>query len=302
MCIFIASILAEQWSFSVPNTETTYTKTKNSTKNVAPQNKGNRTFEWASEHPDTFFAGVVAVFTAVLAISTTLLWWETVKTGRRQREDMVGLITATNANAAAAASQVEAMRQLHAATEAQERVLRESVEAAMLTARNLLRASRPLCILDELKLDTFSGVAPVFEFKKGFFLMSVYGTFRNKGNSSAFARDMEMVSSVGPVIGEPLSPESTVQNRVFAYRELKSGEPYTEHTPLHQMPVTKEGLDGRERMFIWGWLRYSDMHGIVRRSGFAFEWIAGIPDIVTPGYFQPCGPTSYWYDVEEDAN
>jgi uncharacterized protein YecT (DUF1311 family) len=56
------------------------------------------------------------------------LWVATSRIGKRQSIDMTGLINATTRTAEAAALQVEALRPLHAVSEAQERVMQEQAE------------------------------------------------------------------------------------------------------------------------------------------------------------------------------
>lgn len=82
---------------------------------------------------------------------------------------------------------------------------------------------------------------------------------------------------------------------VFAFSEMPAGQTYTPAVPIHPTPVNEE-FDRKEyTLFIWGYLRYGDLHGIVRRSGFAFEW-----NFLTQS-FVVCGG-AHWYDVEEGAD
>jgi hypothetical protein len=81
-----------------------------------------------AEHNDRTIGALSAV---ALALFTLYLWRATHGLRRYagiQAGDMQDLLDAAQANAAAAASQAEAMRQLHAASEAQERVMREQAQ------------------------------------------------------------------------------------------------------------------------------------------------------------------------------
>jgi len=82
---------------------------------------------WIDAHHDL----VIALGTAAIASFTGTLWWATIglrELAKVQGDDVQQLLIAARANATAAASQAEAMRQLHAASEAQERVMREQAE------------------------------------------------------------------------------------------------------------------------------------------------------------------------------
>jgi hypothetical protein len=221
-------------------------------------------------------AFIVALFTFTLWRSTDRLWIAS----ERQRED------ARNA-----------FRIDVAATKATLAISKTSADAALLTAKNLLRASRPLCVMESLRLGTFSGAVPDIELPKGYYLMSVYGAIANRGSAVAFARDLRLVSCIDDKVGEPLRPndENDVpgDNPVFAFSEMPAGQIYIPTLPFQATPVNDE-FDRKEfPLFVWGYLRYSDLHGIVRRSGFAFEW-----SFLTQS-FHVCGGSGHWYDVEE---
>jgi hypothetical protein len=181
------------------------------------------------------------------------------------------------------------------AHEASLEINRISANAAMLTAKNLLRTTRPLCVMEDLALEPFSGAVPDIELPEGYYLMSTYGTIANRGTANAFARDLQVVSSISEEIGEPLALGAKPNNLVFAFQELKFGESYRPSLSIHQTPVNEEFSRHETPLFVWGYLRYMDIHGVVRRSGFAFEWYH-----FTQG-FSPCGGDDYWYDVEEEA-
>ncbi len=179
------------------------------------------------------------------------------------------------------------------------KISKRQAEASLLSAKNLLRSVRPLCVLVDITLETFSGAVPDIELPAGYYLKSVHGMIKNKGNGTAFAREIQLASCVG-AIGAKLEPEGK-STTVFAFYELKADEVYFPPMPLYPIPLTAEAERGDTALFVWGWLRYADIHGIVRRSGFAFQWwtlgdVAGIP-----ATFIPCGPASYWYDIEEES-
>jgi hypothetical protein len=175
----------------------------------------------------------------------------------------------------------------------------DQAEASLLSAKNLLRSVRPFCVLQDIWLQPFSGEVPNIELPDGYYLKSVHGMIKNKGTGTAFAREIQLASCADGAIGAPLEPEGK-STSVFGYYELKPDEVYEPLVPLYPIPITQEAENGAASLFVWGWLRYADIHGIVRRSGFAFQWwtLEGLSKI--PGTFIPCGPASYWYDVEEE--
>jgi hypothetical protein len=59
-----------------------------SAQDSTPKHESNGIASWAIKYPDTFFAGVVAFFTTVLALSTVGLWVATLLIGRRQSREM----------------------------------------------------------------------------------------------------------------------------------------------------------------------------------------------------------------------
>jgi hypothetical protein len=79
MALVVTVILGAQWLAYIPNAPSRNHGTDASASYVAIENKGQRIVGWIIEHPDTFFAGVVAAFTAVLAVSTSLLWLATLR-------------------------------------------------------------------------------------------------------------------------------------------------------------------------------------------------------------------------------
>lgn len=109
MAMLVVLIMAWEWTQRVPNGPAGDNRAYQATKTGAPQNKSDGIVAWAVAHPDTFFAGVVAVFTVVLAVSTAGLWTATLIVGARQREDMQRLASATRRSANATRDMAAAM-------------------------------------------------------------------------------------------------------------------------------------------------------------------------------------------------
>jgi hypothetical protein len=218
------------------------------------------------EDPVVLYTRWLAIFTAVLALATIVL--------------------------------VAATILLWRTTEGHAEHLEKSAQAAALAAQNMLRVSRPLCVMEDITLIPFEGAVPAIMLPEGASLMSLRGTIKNQGTSDGFARTMQVASTLRAGIGPLLIPQRVNEDAfVFRFGRLKAEESYETQSPIYQIPVSDDALAGHAGLFVWGWLRYADIHGVVRRSGFAFEWFA-ISDLVE-GHFTPCGPSSYWYDIEE---
>jgi len=176
---------------------------------------------------------------------------------------------------------------------------RKAAEAASLTARNILRTNRPLCIMENIILSPFSGLVPDVSLPPGYRLMSIYGIIKNKGNGAAFARESQFSSRISPDIGEVITPESEA-DVFFGYGELGPGETYSPDYPMYPLPISDEELSKEGwKLYVKGWLRYADVHGVIRRSGFAFVWVPGFVQIAEDRFIR-CGPSAHWYDVEEE--
>jgi hypothetical protein len=119
-----------------------------------------------AEHNDRAIGALSAI---ALALFTLYLWRATHGLRRYagiQASDMQDLLDAARDYATAAASQAESMRQLHAVSEAQERVMREQAnatakiaEASLDQLRFLIATESPVFFWDDFKLEPLSGDA-----------------------------------------------------------------------------------------------------------------------------------------------
>jgi hypothetical protein len=91
MLLLVALIMGGQLpgrAQRIPDTPNPDQTANQSAQNGTPKHESNGVVSWAIEHPDTFFAGVVALFTTVLAVSTVGLWIATLLIGGRQSREM----------------------------------------------------------------------------------------------------------------------------------------------------------------------------------------------------------------------
>jgi hypothetical protein len=179
-----------------------------------------------------------------------------------------------------------------------ERLAQRSTKAAFLAARNTLRATRPRITFQTFWMNSsFEGAVPTIPIERGQYWQSIGGEAVNNGTAIGFVKQGELASSVGQ-IGEPIAADTTPSS-IYGDVPIGAREQYSPPLAVHTM-LLSDAFDRGDAgpAFIWGWLRYSDIHGVIRRAGFAFEYTKPITS-VEDGTFNPCGPESYWYDVEE---
>lgn len=100
---------------------------------------------------------------------------------------------------------------------------------------------------------------------------------------------------------DPQPADIDTLGQLSATRTITSGE---EADDVHGAFVwaaafIKEAIEYRDQIVVYGYIRYSDIHGTTWRSGFSFE--LQIPDIDSGEsvYFVQSGPASHWYDKKE---
>jgi hypothetical protein len=167
-------------------------------------------------------------------------------------------------------------------------------DAAKLSARNLLRATRPYIKLESITLETFSGLVPNVEVPAGQELRSIHGTFKNQGTAVGFIAEYAFQANTGGALGKPLEVREPQSGGAYA---IKQDETHTPELPLDWAPYEVTPKNFLRWMKVWGWVKYTDIHGIRRRSGFAFSHFRmdGVES-----FFFATGGSSYWYDIEEE--
>lgn len=192
-------------------------------------------------------------------------------------------------------------KRLAEGAEIQSQQLERSIAAAELNAKNILRTTRPRIVWEDFKIVPFEGAVPppevLPEMRPGDYLKSIRGTVVNQGTARAFAKQGRMNSHIGDAIG-PLVPSDDLKAEVFGSFEVGPDTREEFPLPIHSVILSEEWERGKGKLFLWGWIRYGDIHGIIRRAGFAYEYVRSA-FVEDGGFFDPCGPAEYWYDVEE---
>lgn len=215
---------------------------------------------------------IIALGTVALAWFTFTLWRSThdlVEAGKTQSKDM----NASIREAARAATAMETM------------------------AANILRASRPKCSVARPALSTFRGAVPAVDPTKGP-LWSLHAEISNRGVATGFPREVRAIYLVGKAIGPPLTQEGTPDRVTFDLLAVKADKQTSIYPPILSVQIPSNPPEGHS-LYIWGWLRYADLHGTIRRAGFAYERPLNIQ--LSDEDFFACGSDAYWYDIEEKA-
>lgn len=179
--------------------------------------------------------------------------------------------------------------------------MQDSIAAARLTAKNLLRVTRPMLVPVNLRLRAFEGRVPRALKEQPGPYASVFCDFKNTGTAIGFIK----AAVFGTSIGTAPARMPTNAPVMLGYHSVGP-----DCTLAHELPVTHASFpesilaattSSEETLFVYGWCRYADLHGIVRRGGFCFELYPDVllAETLQQMQFRPSGPAEYWYDVEE---
>jgi hypothetical protein len=173
---------------------------------------------------------------------------------------------------------------------------RSAAAAATEQARIMRNAERPYLIPHEPELMLSQNA-----FKGSDRVMEVHFDIENLGNGTAF------VDSYG--IAREICRDGEQGNVALSVR-----------TDFARMPVTGSSIwkadlafelfsftedektnvaRGRRRLFVYGYLRYSDIFGIFRRTGFIFEGLSRSLEMER-SYLVIRSDHNWWYDIEEE--
>jgi hypothetical protein len=183
-------------------------------------------------------------------------------------------------------------------------------KATELMARNMLRVQKPFLNLVDLRLDTMEGSVsgPVVYEDGERVLVSLKGNLENVGSGIAIIRAARFDWNYDLKIG-PMPP--VTGDRFYGDEMVHPGKKYKPWLPIctPALPldfgkggaVTFLGLG--KNLYLCGWVRYADLHGVIRRRGVAFEYMPPIDPSNLPfgGTFYACGPDAYWYEIEEES-
>ncbi len=138
---------------------------------------------------------------------------------------------------------------------------------------------------EAMKIGDFTGLVPKVELAEGEALQCIYGTFRNQGTATGFIGDFCISTNMGK-FGPPLSPDSEESEPLFfGAVELKSDDIFSPTARLTWVALETVPKNYFRTLKVWGWVRYTDIHGIKRRSGFGFSYFRIVEADETPGVF-----------------
>ena len=159
------------------------------------------------------------------------------------------------------------------------------------------RDTRPLIQMRALRLTAFSPSTDKYVIDDEHYMRSIRGDLWNEGSAQGYVMAVRIESRLASTIGAMLPPDET-GSVLHGRKPLGVGEIWTPGDPVNAALLDASFEKHLLTLYAWGWVRYTDAHGIVRRSGFAFEYL---PSGENPagGAFRPCGPSHYWYDIED---
>lgn len=164
-----------------------------------------------------------------------------------------------------------------------------------------IRAERPRLILKTIMPEGFENArnAPADDVP---LIVAARATVENTGTRTAIILYAQMTHSWGL---PPVPPEPEDGNKDWiGNTNVPAGESYEFPGQLVafqlQFDDSQLVFDYQKELFLYGFVRYADVHGTTWRAGFAFEYHPlDITKGSAEGMFFNCGPTSYWYDIEE---
>lgn len=215
----------------------------------------------------------LSIFTAVLATGTLALWYVTWAALRHARED--------------------SERQARETAQSLQ-IAEKGAKASEASAERALRTDRPFIFSDDITADE-----PGLRRIKDGYGIKLLCHFRNVGTRPAIVRLLAITYSTD-ALAETLP--ATIGDVDFDWGIVLPGDPIQRAVPMQTEDISQAEAErvnaGAKRFFVFGYIRYGDVHGISRRSGFAYQFI--VPhSTAAKATFMKCGPSQYWYDVEE---
>jgi hypothetical protein len=266
----------------------------------------------ATNFADQNERAIGAFSAAALAVFTLYLWRATQGLRRYagiQTGDMQKLLTVARDNAAAAASQAEAMGKLHAVSETQERVMRDQAKAmsdianaaarsADIARRVLAELERPFIVVEVVDLGKFVNDLWIFDFSQP----SAHWQVANYGRSPATLVDRilrwtietdPLPRAIDPSIAKGIPfPDGCV---------VIEGKPLRENHNLYielnnfQEIYGTHAINGAYHVWCYGYVRYKDTVGGIYVNGFCLVF-----DAVGKRFVRMGPPTHNYTHVEKE--
>jgi hypothetical protein len=212
---------------------------------------------WTDTHHD-FVLAVANVFLAAFTLALFAATFGLLRFAKRQAGDMQSLLRAARDNTTAAASQAEAMKQLHAVSEAQERVMQRHADAALAQVRIMIAREAPILRLTSWKLKTLesetdpAGLVPNVDYYP-------VVTVRNIGRSHLEIREF----CIETVFGEFATFFDANPKYTGVHQSGAVIGPTGDDSPLGVVKLVRftenevKAIRNRERLFwVYGFIRY----------------------------------------------
>jgi hypothetical protein len=234
----------------------------------------------------------IGAFSAAALALFTLYLWRTTQGLRRyagiQTGDMQKLLTVARDNAAAAASQAEAMGKLHAVSETQERVMRDQAKAmadianaaarsADIARRVLVELERPFIVVEVVDLGEFVNDLGRFDFSQP----SAHWQVANYGRSPATLVDriLRWTTETGQ-LPHAIDPSIATGSSFPDGCVVIEGKPLRENHNLYleldkfQDVYGTDAINGKYQVWCCGYVRYKDTVGGIYVNGFCLVFDA----------------------------
>jgi len=187
------------------------------------------------------------------------------------------------------------------------KVTAATVDAARATERSvdlMTKAERPFFVVTELKpigfVKTFRAVRPHVHrvSEPGGRAVTVSATISNFGTRVGIIRSVHFDHCWQPP--PPEQPEVKTLGEWAGKRTVAQGDLVKDILGafVFSAEVVNEIMEYQEHLCVHGYIRYSDVHGTIWRSGFSFEYLPP-HGFVEEDFFVNSSPISYWYDIEE---
>lgn len=175
--------------------------------------------------------------------------------------------------------------------------------ASSRAANRMLQVDRPFLSMAEMTSDGLEILLtpPITDGERP---IGIRCKIHNHGTRVGFLQGIAMDYRFGEL---PAEPPAIVARKFNWYYAVEAGETFTPTALAEvlkiQMSAADKVIANKSEFFVFGFVLYSDMHGMLRRSGFAVNFVAGSVgnDETELPRFMTCGPATYWYDKEDSC-
>jgi hypothetical protein len=173
-------------------------------------------------------------------------------------------------------------------------VAEQSADAAQRLATHIRNAERPYLTPFAPELRYF------IERAHGLPYADIYLDITNIGKGVGFIKSYGIAHDI--CIGNPQCAAPLKERDWIARLPISPDAKWDAGAPFDLVLINdaerQEILDFRKSLYMYGYVRYGDLFGITRRTGFLFEYAVASPDSAKSTFVMR--PHSMWYDIEEE--